>query len=207
MMFDNIKVYIQAIEKRKVYIDEYIVPELHKYGFADIHVMYDKELNGPMFNLTQIMQDAIKQDKTHFLVLQDDVIIGEHFGEHVSDLMTLNIGAISLFCPPRKQYLIEMQNGTRLYTEKNFLWIQAMLYQKRFMFELYTYSIWNPEKKHDDVLVGKFAKDTKNYVRVTIPSLVQHNLNIQSSLGTATKIGNTKRETQVYYPVKPHYFI
>lgn len=158
---------------------------------------FDYEHKGVRWNFNRILNYQYQTE--YILYLQDDVIFCNHFEENILDIIKYDFDAVSLFVPPRKKYLQMMDKGVRFYEEKDFLWMPGMLFKKGFLSDLSKYSEKN-NTMHDDVLVGDFCKETKRYVKIAIPSLVQHNLSIKSTLGTATKVGKTLRQSPLFNP-------
>jgi hypothetical protein len=208
-MYNKIPIAIQCVPRRKEHVDK-MMAELKRMGFINVIPFYDHEYKGTLHNFKRIMSEDYGV-ATHLLVLQDDVIFAENFAEHLTELVKLNHHCISLFAPPRKVYKEQLELGTRLYIEKNFLWCQAVLYRTDFRLGLIAHKYTEAQLKeirgkHDDVMVGQYAKDTKQHVLITIPSIVQHDIAIPSTLGTASKIGSITRESSLFYTIPPDYF-
>jgi hypothetical protein len=208
-MSKDIPIAIQCVPKRKEQVDR-IIAELKAMGFTNVIPFYDENYQGTLYNFKRIMSFDYGT-ATHILIIQDDVIFSENFADHLMELIKFNYHCISLFAPPRKIYKEQLAIGTRLYVEKNFLWCQAVLYRTDFRLGLmkhnYTETQLSKVKgQHDDVMIGEYAKDTKQYVLVTIPSIIQHDLSIPSTLGTAAKIGSITRESPLFYTVPKDYF-
>jgi hypothetical protein len=206
MTYKRVPVYIQGVKEREQYINEYIHPALVEQGFLDIHIMYDVDKNGPLWNFNRVVDHAVDSGHPYCIVLQDDVILASNFSKHIDDIMSHNIPAVSFFCPPRQKYIDEQQMGTRIYTEKEFLWMQGMLFNIEFLKGFQEYRHTDKESFSCDSIMKSYTKKTKNYIRVVIPSIVQHNLDIKSSIGTGKKIGGFLRESPVFFEVKPPYF-
>jgi hypothetical protein len=86
-----------------------------------------------------------------------------------------------------------------------------MLFRKDYRQGLFNYEFSESELKeiagkHIDVMISIYSKNTKQYVVITIPAIVQHDLEIKSSIGTGAKIGKNKRESRLFYSVPPDYF-
>lgn len=208
-MFRDIPIAIQCVPKRKEQVDR-IIAELTEMGFTNVIPFYDENYEGMMFNFKRILEYNYGSS-SHMLLIQDDIIFADNFADHLSNLIKLNHHCISLFAPPRKAYIEQLELGTRLYVEKNFLWNPAVLYRNDFRLGLIKYD-YNENQlkeianKHIDVMMGIYAKATKQYVLVTIPSIVQHDLSIPSTLGTAPKIGSIRRESSIFHKVDKNYF-
>lgn len=175
---------------------------------VEVKPYMDFDHKGTMWNFTRIIndEDYIKDD--HLLILQDDVIFSESFDYSVFEVLEYmksnSIGCVSLFSPPRKYYKEEHKKGTKYYVEKNYLWQPAIILSPSFRKGLIDYKF---ETTHDDCFVGSYAKENKDYVQVTIPSLVRHDLDIKSTLGTPAKIGKLVRDTYIFHPVEKNYFL
>jgi len=208
-MYKDIPIAIQCVPKRKEQVDR-IIAELTEMGFTNVIPFYDKNYEGMMFNFKRILEYDYG-NSSHMLLIQDDIIFADNFKDHLSNLIKLNHHCVSLFAPPRKAYIEQLELGTRLYVEKNFLWNPAVLYRNDFRLGLIKYD-YNENQlkeianKHIDVMMAIYAKATKQYVLVTIPSIVQHDLSIPSTLGTAPKIGSIRRESSIFHNVSKDYF-
>jgi len=165
----------------------------------------DHDRKGPMWNFKRILIN--EQYDEPLLVLQDDVIFNRSFVYSIHEILAhmekKKWGCISLFSPPRKYYLEQANKRVKYYKEKDYLWQPAILMSKAFREGLLAMQYTT---KHDDEYVGEYAKRTKDYVRVTIPSLVRHDLKLKSTLGTGAKIGKVVRDTQIFHPVPEGYF-
>jgi len=210
MKYKNLPIAIQCVPEREARVTQ-MVAELTNMGFENIITFYDYDHIGMIWNRKRILNHDYGTDGDYVLVLQDDLLFAENFQYHLENLVDIKYPVISLFCPPRKYYEAEAEIGTRLYREKNFLWDQAMLFRKDYRQGLFNYEFSESELKeiagkHIDVMISVYSKNTKQYVAITIPAIVQHDLEIKSSIGTGAKIGKNKRESRLFYSVPPDYF-
>lgn len=188
---------MQAIEARHRHIQEYLLPELERQGFTRVQVFTDYERRGHRWNATRIWE-AVEAPS---IVLQDDVLLHPRFGEAVrviaGHVEAGVMGAVSMFVPPRKAMLRYFADGYTFVESYRFLWAQGLLLSPSFTAGLLEFAP-GVESRHDDVVMGRYCKETRNPVWTCLPSLVQHDLRIKSSIGTGTSCGGIRRETVVW---------
>lgn len=201
----NLKVAIQCVPERVKQVQR-IESFIKGIGLECKHYM-DFERNGTIWNFNRIINDLSYIGTSHLLFLQDDVLFSDNFEHHIKDVyrysLLNNVNGISLFTPPRKYYKDAYSKGTKYYIEKNFLWMQAMLFSPNYLKGLRDFK---DDTSHDDVFVANYAKHSNDYVRVLIPSIVQHDLSIKSSIGTPNKIGKLERKSQLFNNVNKGYY-
>jgi GR25 family glycosyltransferase involved in LPS biosynthesis len=201
-----IQVAIQAVPERMQYVFN-LKKQLTEFGL-DTSIFCDQHKVGMMWNMKRILETEW-EDKV--LILQDDVILAPNFQHHLADIESRmdseGIECVSLFAPPRQYYQDAYKNGTTLYLEKNFLWNPAMLYSKQYRKDLIEFENNMKDKNWIDVWISNFAKETKRYIYISLPSIVQHDLNIKSTLGTPKKVGKVFRESYIYHEVPLGHFL
>ena len=203
------KCYIQAVESRYKYIYEHLVIDLmRKPAIRSIEVFTDYDMRGPKWNAERIWGSIADSGKPG-LVLQDDVIVHEGFSECLNDLLPHleEMQAISLFVPPRKKLDDAADTGINFIRNYDFLWMPGILLHPNFAAGLASYAA-ERQTIHDDSIVRDYAKSQNIPIWNTVPSLIQHNLTMRSTLGTASVIGgHTRRETRVWSEViEPGHF-
>lgn len=196
-----IKAYIQAVESRLPYVNQSILPSLNKHGIANAEVFCDYEMISPLWNAKRIWKAAAQEQATA-LILQDDVILHNQFGEHALEITkhieSGKMQGASLFVPPRKIYAEYKEQGFNYIENYDFLWMPAVMFSTRLCAELIKFAETSEHVKHDDSLVKDYLRHTKTPIYNCLPSIVQHNLNLKSTLGTAKKIGKILRHSYVW---------
>lgn len=191
-------VYIQAVDSRLPFINSMMIPAIRKTGclFEPV-VMVDTERRGPAWNAKRIWR-AIAESGVPGLCLQDDVILHKDFGKvfpaisgHVHQG---TMKAVSLFAPPRKIMAEAYRAGHNFVENYDFLWLQAIVLTPEFCAGLYQYAELH-ESIHDDTILGEYSRKAGLPVWNTLPSLVQHDLNVKSTMGTGRSCGGVKRRT------------
>lgn len=177
--------------------------------------------------LVQVVEDASKPPNpwhgyqkclsdlrgySHVLVIQDDAIVCKNFPETVQRIMAARPDrVISMFV-----------GGLRNRTTRNFL--RALTVHERYM-EIYFRDIhhvvavlwpastakdfmnWTashdipgmPAPRSDDAVFGSWARLSKNRVLCTVPCLVEHPDDVQSTVGLRAKGGNDKGRVAVNF--------
>lgn len=193
----TVRVFVQAIQDRHRHVQEYLLPELERHGFPEVTVFTDYERRGHRWNATRIWE-AIEEPT---ITLQDDVLLHPRFGDAVRvigrHVEAGRMGAVSLFVPPRKVMLEYYGAGYTFVESYNFLWAQGLILSPSFTVGLLEFAP-TVESRHDDAVMNRYCKETRNPVWTTLPSLVQHDLRIKSSIGTGTSCGGVRRETVVW---------
>lgn len=200
------RTYIQAVPERESYVRTSIVPGLERHGLADVRVMTDHSHNGPLWNASRIWEQ-VAHEREPALILQDDVILHPAFGVHIAAVSRHGLEAVSLFAPPRKDMTRFYESGHNFVENYRFLWMPGMILSPGFCSGLLEYA-GGKDTIHDDSVLGEYSATAGIPVWNMLPSLVQHNLEIRSTLGTATKVGNTVRETRVWDDlISPGHFL
>lgn len=198
------KAYIQAVRSREQMIAEYLLPKLEECGeFSEVEAVYDEKLNGPLFNFVQILEKAAVGEGSCF-IFQDDSILHRQFKSCIRDVIEKleDFGMVSLFVPLRGAYL-ELEKDVNWVENTDHLWQPATGYTKETILGLLEFAKSSEEKKHDDSMVRSYLKKNKKAVWVTVPSLVQHNLNVTSIAGNPKKIRGKVRMTESWWPTIP----
>jgi len=169
---------------------DYIKNELKALKGVVYHV--DKERKGSFGSFKDMLSIKVADYRLH---LQDDVILADNFGDAIPDIEALmdvrGIDVLSLFAPRRKR-IIEAYNQNILIDEfPNFLWLQATMFSARFVGLMQMEIEYTNQTKHDDVFVADVLKKYGVKAYVFLPSLVQHNVDLGSSMSHA----NSKRRT------------
>jgi GR25 family glycosyltransferase involved in LPS biosynthesis len=179
-----VKGYIQAVPERMVYIARFILPRLALAGLA-VDVVCDHDHVGELWNSVRIWE-RIAAGSEPAVVVQDDVIVHAQFGEHLPDIAGHvargAVGAVSLYAPDRRRW------HQRAAQDANFVApgvpkLPGMIYAPAYARGVLDYIAAGKAHAVDDMTVEYYARDSGNPVWNTIPSLVQHDLNVPSSLG------------------------
>jgi len=199
------KVCLQTIPKR-LEVSQRIRTQLIDLGVnpKDIKLFVDSELRGPFWNFKQILA-ANQGCKEPVVYFQDDIILGDRFLNHLEDLLEKNLYCVSLFAPPRQQYAKALLNGFNAYEERKFLWMQGVIFSPDSIKEL-SEDVEEYSLRSSDLFVQRSFIKRKRLVTICLPSLIQHDLSIKSSLGTPAKLGRTVRESQVFEPIPEGHF-
>ena len=195
------KACIQAVESRLPYVHQSIIPALTKHGIDKVEIFCDYGRIGPLWNSKRIWESIVKEDAP-ILVCQDDVVFHNSFKDSIAEILqhfaSGDMQAASLFVPPRKLYAEHFARGFNFIENYDFLWMPAMILTPAFCRGLLRHAETSSHKKHDDCVVGDYSKESGVPVFNCLPSLVQHNLNIKSTLGTPKAIGCIERRTYVW---------
>jgi len=197
-----VRAYIQSVPTRAEYVQERMFPALDgQDSIGEIRVFTDHDRNGPLWNAMRIWGDIIERGEPG-LVLQDDVILHPDFGtgfpEIVEHVESGRMNAVSLFAPPRKQIREWFESGYNFVENYKFLWAQALVLTPRFVEGLLVYAETADSRLWDDTILGKYGKESGEPIWNCLPSLVQHDLEVKSTLGTGVSCGGIRRETVVW---------
>ncbi len=185
-----LNVYIQAVRERQSMIESYLVPTLEGRSdlFSLVYVSYDERREGPAINFAKILELASSSDSP-CLILQDDAVLHNQFFDHLPDIVSRleEVGAVSLFCPPRKPFREAMEKGHSWVANYRHLWQPGVMLTSEFakgMLERSRRDDVEVNPKYDEGIISGFLKERKAAIWVTIPSLIQHNINVPSAIGT-----------------------
>lgn len=188
------KVFVQAIEDRHRHVQEYLLPELQRQGCGPVQVFTDYERRGHRWNASRIWGHVTEPS----IILQDDVLLHNRFGEAVrviaGHVEAGAMDAVSLFVPPRKVMLEYWGRGCNFVESYKFLWAQGTILTPSFAAGLLDFAP-QVDSRHDDVIMSEYVVHSGRPVWTCLPSLVQHDLTIKSSIGTGTSCGGIRRET------------
>jgi len=183
------KITIQAIKDRESNVVKII-------NQIKAEVYYDYGMNGCFNSFVQMLNIPFDDYKLH---LQDDIIIPEQFEKYLevikNDMKEKDIDVLSLFAPRRAFLKSQYEKGIKYSEFPNFLWLQGTVFSRRAVDEMKEYLKINTQIKWDDVFVAAYLKHYKRKAYVHLPSIIQHNININSSMGNANSI---KRTSDIY---------
>ena len=178
------QVIIQAVPERHKNVD------IIKEKIPNVIVYLDSIKQGNYKTFVESLNIHEQADFT--LRLQDDVLIPNGFYEYLPVLEKImieeNIDILSLFSLKRKFLEQQISLGIKISEYPSFLMMQAVIFSKKISKELLEYSKTYEEQKHDDVLIRDFLRDTKQKAYVHLPSLVQHRIDIKSTLSHSASI-------------------
>lgn len=159
----------------------------------------DKNKEGCLKSFGYMLNNYATDD--YRLHLQDDIMFADNLKLYLPKLeaymQNKEIHLLSIFAPNRKLILQQYNEGKTIAPFPNYLWLQASIFSPRFQSILKKeYNNLNDDTiKDDDVFVAYVLKKYNIKAYVHLPSLVQHNTEIKSSLGHA----NSKiRESKVF---------
>lgn len=178
---------VQCVPHRLKYIKKVL------HGFDAIY--HVDNYTSPMNSFKEMLKIPVKDYRLH---LQDDIIIADHFDIIIPYLARTmherNIDLLSLFVPPRPTFEKKVKNSSESIVEmSNFLWMPGCMFSKRLV-DLMA-ATETDEKKHDDVFVGSVLKKHGIKPYVHNPSLVQHNIKMESVL---KHFGHKSRVTKLF---------
>ena len=135
------------------------------------------------------------------LHLQDDLMFADNIIKYLprveNHMRTKDLHVLSLFAPNRKLILKQYEEGKVIAPFPNYLWLQATMFSPQFqsvMKKEYN-NLSDKSIKDDDVFVAHVMKKYNVKAYVHLPSIVQHNTDIKSSLGHAN---SKNRESKVF---------
>lgn len=186
-----VKSYIQSIRSRKK-----MAYDLGDLTTSIVHgpvdVVFDENMEGPLFNFLQICRRIADSGQPAF-ILQDDSVWHPQAHRFIPDVRERleEEEAVSLFAPPRKAFNEAKLAGCNWVRNWNHLWQPAIGLSARVAEGVVKFaeSDANQETHHDDVVLQQYLKSVKMPIWVTLPSLVQHNVNVPSAAGNPKKVG------------------
>lgn len=175
------------------------VPTRRKYAedvfkdFKNIVYHEDKNYTG-CFNSFKDMLDIPFED--YRLHVQDDILITNDLHNNLDYLQNImsdkKIEILSLYANPRKairEAHLKKQTIARL---NPFLMMQGVVFSYDFVQMLKEEISESRQNKYDDTFVGDVCKKRKVKAYCHIPSLVQHNLLLDSEIGNPNNPHNRK---------------
>lgn len=143
------------------------------------------------------MQRALDGEGTHFLVMQDDISLCRDFPRAVMDAVEDRPNnVLSLWVGALRQPTTKLYRQAQIHGER---WVQiyfsdihhvVALVWPRWLAE--EFLEWTSEgmlpgdgrdQQSDDAIVGAWARRTKNYVFAHVPCLVEHEDDVESTIG------------------------
>jgi len=157
----------------------------------------DKDKDGPFKAFIETLRQ-IPSNGEYRLHMQDDLILCDDLKEYLphleQEMDNKGIDLLSLFAPRRKHIKEQYDAGKRIGTFPNFLWMQSVVMSPSFVDKL-LYHAHQYDDKHDDTYVAAVLSFYKIKAYVHLPSLVQHNITILSSMKHAN---NEKRTSELF---------
>lgn len=163
-------------------------------------IYLDAKREGLFPTFKNIIRQETKHQK-HLVHFQDDVALAKDLESYIDtilqDMATKNMSLVSLFVPRRRAFAPE--NSFQRYEPlDNFLWCQGLVIRADFLAALVTYaSDYRKQEAYDDVFVAHALRHYKTKAYVHIPALVQHRIDMKSSIGHAN---STSRTSEVFDP-------
>lgn len=157
----------------------------------------DKDMTGPYNGFISSLRTIETSDLFH-LHSQDDVIYCNEFADYIPELVSHmkqnRMHLLSLYAPRRKQFREHASKGIRIGKFSNFLTGVCLLISPNLKRALIKNS-YAYNGRHDDVYINMVLREYKESAFVHIPSLVQHNVLMPSTMKHAT---NSLRTSELY---------
>jgi hypothetical protein len=154
-----------------------LVNELQNQGINP-YISIDNQLDGTWANWKNTAKLIQKEKHTHALILQDDVILCNNFyKEYINILSQEPIRPICLFTP------YKLPRG--LYIRKYVVSAQGISIPVDLLDNLFNWvdANYKPHWKFDDSRLNAWSHGTKNHFVYPIPTIIDHNTDIDSTLG------------------------
>lgn len=150
----------------------------------------------PWAGYEQALRYAVEKDGTHFIVLQDDVMLCRDFPlavvnaieERPENVLSLWVGALR---QPTTKFFRQAQIARERWVQIHFSDIHhcvALVWPRPLAeaFLEWTQTSMLPgdgrDQQSDDAIVGAWARRTKNYFWAHVPCLVEHNDDVESTI-------------------------
>ena len=156
-------------------------------------IYLDKDKVGPFKAFIQTLREVPSGD--HYrLHMQDDITYCDDFVDYLPEVERVmrenDYHIISLYAPRRKHMVEQYAKGKRIGTFPNFLtmvcsvmspWLVSKCLEHAHQFQ----------DKHDDVYIAEILREYRCKAYVHLPSLVQHDITIPSSMKHANNLLRT----------------
>lgn len=194
------EVFVQAVAERVPYIRHVIEPALARAGLPAPKVYVDTDRRGPLWNARRVWE-VVAAGGEVAMVLQDDVVVHKDAGAALAEILEHvrrgTMQAVSLFVPPRAALTKAFQDGHNFVENYDFLWLQGILLTPQFCRGLVSFTDAMDTRSSDGAM-SKYVKASSIPVWNCLPSLVQHDLNVKSTLGTAKKCAGVMRHSKAW---------
>ena len=182
------KVTIQAVEERKGNVERMTAA---LGDSVDVEVYYDKRRVSCLDSFVQMLSIPFAGYRLH---LQDDVVLPERFVDYLPyverDMVENDYDILSLFAPRRKDLRESHSEGVKQYVVfRRFLWLQAVVFSERaisgmkqFLSDRQEVGGEVSDGKSADFFVQQYLQEKKRRAYVHLPSVVQHNVYMGSTL-------------------------
>lgn len=185
------KACIQTIPERQYHALE----QLSELGLPDTSIYTDYDKVGPFKAFIETLRE-FPSGGEYRLHMQDDITLCDDLKDYLPELERQmrdnNYDIVSLYAPRRKHMDEQYAKGIRIGTFPNFL-TMACCMMSPWMVEKCLAHAHQFDDKHDDVYVAAVLSAYKRRGYVHLPSLVQHDISIPSSMKHANNILRTSR--------------
>lgn len=186
-----IKMYIQTVPSRADMVSKLEASTKKLSSIEEVEVVEDTNCISPLHNFLCICE-KIKDSSESGLIMQDDCLWHKDADNALPDILEglEEKRVISLFAPPRKGMVEAEAEGYNWGENYNHCWQQCIVITCDIARKILEFAQRSNEAKHDDVLLRDYLKSEGLPIYVTLPSIVQHNVNVSSVAGNPRKIGN-----------------
>ncbi len=154
-------------------------------------------------NFRAILASGMQQSEEWVVLLHDDAIICSDFVSKVLHVLSFATGdMVSFFNPPNKSFAKARADGHHVVETAANYWTVCFCFRREAIRHIYD---WGTEH----IIVGIVSEDgyLRRYctregkkVQVVVPSLVQHDLRVKSTLFNKVSCGGRRRESVAYDP-------
>ena len=193
------KAVVQAVPERAKFIKS-IKEALFPLVGDNVILHIDGERRGPYGSFNDLLKKYTSEDE-YMMYMQDDILFADNYKEklmaHYEKCKEMGWDYLGLFAPNRKDITEAYNNGVEYYRFKS-IWMQACFispkFQRLLREGLDDYSRTTTNTKSNDAYVDFIIKKHKlEEIYVCLPSLVQHDMSIPSSIShsrSATRMSN-----------------
>ena len=190
------KIVLQCVPERV----EKAMQRVNSAGIScDIYV--DKEKKGPFQGFVDCLHKYPSGDE-YRLSMQDDLIYSEGFVDYLPhlerEMREKEIHLLSLYSPRKNNVIKAYESGKRYWKSFSGFTTVCTIFSPHLVGLLLDYAPHYTGSQHDDWFVAATCQMNKVKTFVHLPSIVQHDLEIKSSLGHAWKTRSGPRSSPAY---------
>lgn len=188
----SLTITLQAVPERLEMARSRLAPLAATYPVVE---SVDTERSGSFASFVRMLAIPHTGYRLH---VQDDIEFAPRLAEYlprlVKQMEATGWPILSLFAPRRANLATALQDGHRIVPFVPFLWLQACIFSPSFI-RLLQQAAPDTKEKDDDVFVADVLRKHRLRAMVHLPSLVQHDVGLPSTLGHA----NSKHRTSDLY--------
>jgi len=169
-----------------------------------LNEFYDPYMKGTVWSHVKALRQGFESGARWIVMFQDDIILcNDFYSKALKRIEEAELLGFKLFQYFRPMDFPEDDRRWQIEKGATYLWDQAAAFRYDFARKWLSWAsdyedTYYDEKEGHDSLLGKYLKEVKQDYAICVPNLVDHNIDMDSTLGTAKNCFGRPRNSRTF---------